>query len=324
MNEARSRDYKVSKGDFIMGTFINLKASGNSAQKAVDESIARLKYLESIMSAYRVESDVYKINNNSGVKFTKIRQETLFVIRKAIEYSKISKGGFDVTVKPIVDMWKRAKENQRLPEVEDIKRKLELVNYNDIKIFFNKIKLRNKDQKIDLGGIAKGYAADEIVRIMRKYEINSAIIDLGGNIVVIGKKENNESWKIGIQNPYKKRGEIVGYIVAKNKSIVTSGDYERFITINEQKYHHFLDSKTGYPLNNGIKSVTIVSDKSIDGDGLTSCCFSMGLEKTISLINSIDGVEGIIIAKNKKIYLTEGLANEFKVLDKDFEVQMNV
>lgn len=318
------KENPVIRKIFIMNTIVDLKAYGENAQRAIDMSVERLKYIESIMSAHIENSDVCKININSGVKFTKVKKETLVVIKKAIEYSKLSAGGFDITIKPIIDVWKSFKLKKVVPDDKEIKLNLNLVNYEKVRIIFRRIKLDLKNQKIDLGGIAKGYAADEVVKIMKKNNVKSGIIDLGGNVVVIGNKNNGEPWKVGIQNPFKTRGEIIGYLKSSNKSVVTSGDYERFIMINEKKYQHFLNPKTGYPIDNEIKSVTIVSDKSIDGDGLTSCCFSMGLERGLELIKKMDGIDGILITKDKEVYVTKGISNIFTKLDSEFKYIMDV
>ena len=171
---------------------------------------------------------------------------------------------------------------------------------------------------LDLGSIAKGYAADEIVKILKEENINSAIIDLGGNIYALGFKEGNKNWKIGIQNPFDNRGKIVGSLEVSNKTVVTSGVYERYIEQDGQTYHHILNPETGYPYETDIAGVSIIADKSIDGDALSTLVFTKGLEKGLELVENIDGVDAIFITNNKEVYVTKDLKDNFKITNEEF------
>jgi thiamine biosynthesis lipoprotein len=144
------------------------------------------------------------------------------------------------------------------------------------------------------------------------------LINLGGNIFALGKKPDKTQWQIGVQNPFSKRGEFVGFISIKNKSVVTSGNYERYFISNGKKFHHIIDPKTGYPSESRIVSSTIISDYSIDGDGLSTGVYIMGLDKSIKLIESMKGIDAIFITENKEIYLTSGIKNKFKLIDENF------
>ena len=171
---------------------------------------------------------------------------------------------------------------------------------------------------MDLGAIAKGYTADEVKKVLLNNKINSALINLGGNVYAIGTNPDGDDWNIGIQNPLSTRGEYLGTISVTDKSIVTSGNYERFFIKDGIRYHHIFDPKTGYPAEEGLISTTIVSDKSIDGDALSTSTYILGLDKGIKLVESIKGVEAIFVTKDKKVYVTPGLKNNFKLTSKEF------
>ena len=234
----------------------------------------------------------------------------------------MSNDTFDISVGPIVDLWAIGTENAKVPTKKEIKDKLPLVNYKDILLNDNSksVKLAKKDMKIDLGGIAKGYAADKIYEYLKEEKLESALINLGGNIYVLGSKENNQPFSIGVQDPTKPRGNSIGNIKVSNKSVVTSGIYERYLEKNNKIYHHMLDPHTGYPFDNNLSSVTIVSDKSIICDALSTTTFGLGVEKGLKLVENLDGVDAIFITKDKKIYLSNNLKNKFNLTDNKFTI----
>ena len=198
----------------------------------------------------------------------------------------------------------------KVPTLDEIKGTLKYINYKDVEVNDSeKTVFLNKESRYDyrLGGIAKGYTADVIAQTLKDEGVKKAIIDLGGNIYALGEKAENTLWRIGIQNPDQTRGEIVGSINVKDKSIVTSGIYERFIEQDGVKYHHILSPESGYPYDNEIAGVTIISDKSIDGDALATSIFSMGITKGSEFINSQPDTEAIFITKDHKIYLKKVL-----------------
>lgn len=309
---------------YAMGTIMQLKAYGKKSQKAIEEAVKRIDEIENKMSAFKSESEVSKINNNAGLKTEKVSEDTFYVIKKAKRYCSLSEGAFDVTIRPIVDLWKIGSEKARLPEKREIADKLKLVNYKDILINEEESSaaLKNKNQKIDLGGIAKGYAADQVKKVFLQNDINSAIINLGGNIFVLGSKEDGKAWTVGIQDPLKYRGEFVGIVSAVNKSVVTSGNYERYFEVEGKRYHHILDPRTGYPSESDIISVSVISNMSIDGDGLSTGLYIMGCKKAFSLVEALEGVDAVFITSDKKVYVTSGIKDNFKLTNlKDYELQ---
>lgn len=312
---------EVEKNSYALGTIINLKAIGNKAEKAITEAIERLNNIDDKMSAFKEYSDISKINSKSGVALEAINKDTFFVVKKAVEYSKILEGAFDPTIRPLVKLWNIGTNEERIPEKGKIEDTLKLVNYNDVILDESNqtIMLKNKEQALDVGGIAKGFAADEVRDIFYKNNIKSALIDLGGNIFALGSKKDGTPWRIGIQNPFKPRGEFVGILSVKNKSVVTSGNYERYFMKDGQRFHHILDPKTGYPSKSKIISATIISDNSIDGDGLSTGVYILGVDKSLNIIESIGGIDAIFITEDKKIYTTSGIdKNTFTLTDEEF------
>ncbi len=310
------------KSSYVLGTIINLKAFGNKAEKAINQAIERLNNIDDKMSAFKEESDISKINAKAGFALEAVSKDTFFVVRKAVEYSKILEGTFDPTIRPLVKLWNIGTDKEIIPGKDKIQEVRKLVNYNDVILDESNqaIMLENKNQALDVGGIAKGFAADEVREIFYKNNIRSALIDLGGNIFALGNKEDGTPWRIGIQNPFEPRGEFVGILSVKNKSVVTSGNYERYFMKDGQRFHHIIDPKTGYPSQSKIISATIISDNSIDGDGLSTGIYILGVDKSLKIIESIEGIDAIFITEDKKVYTTSGVdKNIFTLTDKEFK-----
>jgi FAD:protein FMN transferase len=311
---------------YTLGTIIQLKVYGDNDEKAIDEAIAKLNEIDDKMSVFKDYSEVSNINKSAGISPCKVSEDTYLVIKKAVEYSKLYDGVFDPTIRPIVSLWGINTKNSKIPEASEIKSDIKLINYKDI-ILNDKvrsIKLKYKNQAIDLGGIAKGFAADEVKNILIKNKIENAIIDLGGNIYVLGNKTDGALWNVGIQDPLKARGEYVGIVSAADKSIVTSGNYERYFMNEGKRYHHIIDPSTGYPSENGVISVTVISDYSINGDALTTCAYVMGLDKGLKLIGSIKGTDAIFITEDKKIYATPGIKDTFKLTNEEYTYENSI
>lgn len=311
----------ISKTNLLLGTVVNIKIYDKVEDGIFEQIFDRLSEIESEMSVKIDTSEVSMINKNAGIKKVKVSDDTMKVINVGKEYSKLSEGNFDISILPIVRLWNIGTDKARVPSQEEIEAKKPLVNFKNIEIYkdTNEVMLLKKGMALDLGGIAKGYAADEIVKILEKENVKAAVIDLGGNITVYGSKEGQDKWKIGLQNPYKERNKHLGVLNVKDESIVTSGIYERKFEKDGKLYHHILSPFNGYPVDNDLASVTIVTKESINADSLSTATFSLGLNKGLEFLESMDGVEGIFVTKEKKVYITEGLKDTFVLSDKDFE-----
>lgn len=313
----------AEKSFFVLGTIIYLKAFGRKAEKAIEEAMERLTDIDNKMSAFKDYSEISRINKNAGKSPQSISEDTFYVIKEAIYYSNLLEGTFDPTIRPLVSLWGIGTKNEKIPERSKIDEKLKLVNYRDIIVDVKNtsIKLKKENQSIDVGGIAKGYAADEVKNIFKRYGIKNGLIDLGGNILTLGSKTDDSTWNVGIQDPFGNRGEFIGVVSINDKSVVTSGNYERFFMKDGKSFHHILNPKTGYPSESKIVSATIISNKSIQGDGLSTGVYIMGVKKSLKLIESLDGIDAIFITENKEVYTTSRIKTCFKLSNKEFKYQ---
>ncbi|MDD3224843.1 MAG: FAD:protein FMN transferase [Clostridium sp.] len=305
---------------YCMGTNVIQRVYGKNKELAVQLVSEELKRLEDILSFYKPLSEVSLINENAGHDYVNVKYETLNIIKKAKKYSRLSSGVFDITSAPLISLWGIFTKKQRVPIKEEIDKVKALIDYENIIIDedSSSIKLLKEGQKIDLGGIAKGFAADRAVEIYKNNGIESAFINLGGNVLALGNKPDGSKWNIGIQNPLEPRGQCIGAVVVNDKTVVTSGDYVRYFMKDNKRYHHILDPKTGYPSDSGVMSVTVIAESSIDADALSTAAFILGLEAGMKFIKSIDCVEGIFITKDKKVYSTEGIKDSFVFVGKEF------
>lgn len=319
-----SKDNKVttplSRSEVLMGTVVDVSLYDSTDEKILDRVFEKVKDLEKTLSINENGTLVDEINAEAGIKPVKVDDDTYTIIKKGIEYAKLSNGLFDISVGPIVKLWNIGLPEAKVPTQEEINEKLPLIGYSDIELNENDktVFLKRPGMMIDLGGIAKGYTADVISNILTEEGVESAIINLGGNVFTHGKKVNGSDWNVGIQNPFSDRGDIIGSIKTSNKSIVTSGIYERYIEKDGIKYHHILSPKTGYPYDNEIAGITIISDTSVDGDALSTSVFAMGVDEGMKFVNSIDGIDAIFVTKDNKIYITDGIRSVFTLTNTDF------
>ena len=205
---------------------------------------------------------------------------------------------------------------------EEIDETIKKIDYSKVKMnpSTKEVFLSQEGMILDLGSIAKGYAADEIVEILREEGVNQAIIDVGGNIYAMGLKNGDKNWKIGIQNPFNERGSIVGTIEISDKTVVTSGVYERFIKKDGVKYHHILNPSTGYPYETDIAGVSIITDKSIDADALSTLIFTKGLSEGLKFVETLENVDAIFITNESEVYITKGIKDNFKISNESFKL----
>jgi len=304
---------------FCMGTIISQKVYGENAKIAAIEVEDEIKRLEGLMSFFLESSEVSKLNKAAGQYEVELSDEVLFVLNKAKYYSEICQGSFDITIAPIARLWGIFTSREKIPSQEEINEALKLTGHNYLSInnHLKTSKLEKSGQCVDLGAIAKGYAADRAIEIYKQHGVESAFINLGGNVAAIGNKPNGDPFRVGIQNPLLERGQCLGAVNAVNKTVVTSGDYVRYFEKDNKKYHHILDPRTGYPAESSLISTTIVSKESIDADALSTAIFILGLEAGIKLIDSQEDMEAIFITKDKEIYVTKGLKEDFTFFKTD-------
>lgn len=312
----------LTKTVYALGTVITINLYNEGSEELLDTLTKRIVDIEQKMSTSISTSDVSKVNQSAGENWVKVSEGTYEVIKRALYFSKLSEGRFDLTIGPIVNLWGIGTEAANLPNQAAISAALILVDYNKIEINDDEmsIYLPIKGMSIDLGGIAKGYVADELVKILKEKKIKKAMINLGGNIYAYGVKDSGNEWKIAIQNPYDQRNEYFGYIELIDKTVVTSGPYERYFEEDGKIYHHIFDAHTGYPIEGDIVSVTVVSDKSIEADALSTVLYTFSQEDGLKLIESMDGVECIYVDKDNQIVLSSGLKDVFVLTDEGYTI----
>ncbi|GEO48534.1 FAD:protein FMN transferase [Companilactobacillus kimchii] len=303
----------VNKKYYALGTLINLTVATPAGEEELDAAYELIKNFEDKLTVNRDESEVMSINHLAGIKPVAVPTDTYGLIKRAVLVSR-QHLGFNVAIGPLVKLWKIGFKGANKPSDTDIKERLRIIDPERIKLDDEKqtVFLEEKGMEIDLGGIAKGYIADKIKALWLSMNVETGIIDLGGNVLLVGPSVHEDKmWNIGVQNPVEKRDVSLGVLHTTAKSIGTSGIYERKLVIDGHEYHHMFDSKTGYPIKNNLASVTIVSDKSIDGEIWSTVGFYQGIEKGLALIESQPGVEAIFITKDLEYQTTSGLRDKF-------------
>lgn len=332
-----SRDRNSQKSNVIdaqtrllLNTICAANLYGDGTPELYDEIFDRIAQIEQDFSAHIDTSYVSQINAAAGKHAVAVPDDVLFVINAAIEYARLTDGAFDPTVGPLVDLWGINTDTQRVPTQAEIDAALPLIDWHDVEVrplenasenaeastsgAVSTVFLRREGMALDLGGIAKGYAADEVVRILQERGVKQAIVDLGGNIYVFGKKADGSSWRVGIKNPNNPEGTPALVLTTENSTVVTSGVYERFFVADNIRYHHILDTRTGYPAQTGLLSTTIVCESSMTADALSTSVFLLGKERGLKLLEKLDaqktmvnvpglgaGVSGIFISDKDEV-----------------------
>ena len=306
---ASAGEKRESAVGFYLDTVITLSAYVDDA-KVLNDALEKCGEYERLLSRTIEGSDVWNINHAGGQP-VKVSEDTLSILDAARQVSALSGGAFDVTIAPVSTQWDFTSGAAVLPDADAIAEAARKVDYTQITVEDGAVTLP-EGMMIDLGGIAKGYIADAVKNYLIGRGVKSAILSFGGNIVAIGEKPDGSPWKVGIQDIDKPTGEFM--LVARNYggSTVTSGIYERGFELDGVYYHHILDTATGWPVQNELASVTIFSESSMWGDALATAAFALGTEEGLTLIEGIDGVEAVFIARDRSATYTSG-ADEYMV-----------
>ena len=289
---------------------MTVTAYGKNAENAVDEAVDEINRLETVLSAQKKESDIYKLNQTgSGT----LSEDTKDIVSEALKINKTTNGAFDISIYPLMVKWGFTTQKYNVPLKREISKLLK--NVDSSKIEFDEksssIKL-GKNMKIDLGGIAKGYTSSRVMQIFKDCGVTSGLVSLGGNVQALGTKTDGTDWQIAIENP-DKSSDYIGVVSVKDKAVITSGGYERYFEKNGKTYHHILDPKTGYPAESGLKSVTIVSDNGTLADALSTSLFVMGKEKALDYWREHKNeFDTVLVEDNGNITITDGLKKVFK------------
>lgn len=299
----------VSKTVFVFGT-ANTVTVGIEHRKVMEEVKDILLSFHKRMSIYESTSEISSLNHMAGSSSLSISSEIYDLIRRSIAYSKLTNGAFDITALPLKKIWQTA---EQIPTEAQIHHTKKLVNYRNIVFSDNKIMLKYSGMGVDLGGIAKGFAVDKVVELLKIRGIVSGVINFGGSVFVLGEERS-----VGIQTPFGKKGTYIGTIRVKNKAVVTSGAYENYRVINGTAYQHILDPHTGYPVNNELLAVTLIGAKAEELDALATGVCVMGIQKGYDLLKKRQ-IDAIFIKKDRSVLLTEGIKESFSFKEATYE-----
>lgn len=311
-----------TRSEFAMDTLCNITIFENN-ETALNHAFEIIADIEDRMSHTVSDNEISQINSAAGKSPIKVSKDTFYVIKTALDYSKLTEGKFDISIAPIVDLWNINSENPKIPSKNELNHFLPLVNWNEIILDETNqtVFLAKYGMKIDLGGIAKGYAADAIADYFETQNISRAIINLGGNVFAFGEKIDGTPWNIGIQDPTTQEENAIASVqTSKNTAIVTSGIYQRYFEQDGKIYHHILNPFDGYPIDNNLLSVTVLTDKSIKADALSTSMFALGIENGLRFINATNGVEAVFIDTDNNIYLSDGIMSSFHLIDEQFHL----
>ncbi|MGI5878587.1 MAG: FAD:protein FMN transferase [Christensenellales bacterium] len=314
----------VSRAGFFFGTVIEVTVSGAGSaagETALDAVFARFEELEQRLSATVAGSDVDRLGDGAG-EAVSVSDDALRVLSRAFYFADLTGGAFDPTIGALVALWGIGTDGARVPSYEEIADARALVDYRRASVDEAAgTATLSHGQRADLGGIAKGYAADEARRILKGAGIEHALVNLGGNILTLGGRPQGGPWRIGLQDPFGERGDYIGVLHMTDGTAVTSGAYERYFEKDGVRYHHLLDPSTGYPARSGLASVTVVAPSSMDADALSTAAFILGPEEGMALIESLAQTGAIFVTDDRRVIVTGDLAESFKLTDETYTLQ---
>lgn len=293
-----------------LDTVISIQIYDSSDEELIDHCVEICETYEAKLSRTIETSEIALINSAKGAP-VEVSPETIKVIEKGIYYGDLSNGAFDITIGSVTELWDFKAENPTPPSAEAITAAANHVNYNNVYITGDTtVRIMDPDAKIDLGAIAKGYIADRIKEYLESEGVKHALINLGGNVLAIGNKLDGSDFNIGIQTPFDPEAGPITSVKIDDKSIVTSGTYQRYYEYDNKLYHHIIDPATGNPCNNGLTSVTIITDSSLTADALSTTCFVLGPEKGMKLINQLENVDAIFINEDNEVIYSRNFQNK--------------
>ena len=325
----------ISISSIKLNTAVQITIYDSQDKSLLDDCLALCDKYELIFSRTDEESELYKLNHrisdsavsnqttetqptpyqiNGTTNTWHISEDLAALLSEGLSITKESDGAFDIAIAPLTSLWDFTAEDPKVPDDADIQNALPLCSSDGVTINGQDIILPSDDIQFDVGAIAKGYIADRLKDFLVKKGVNSAIINLGGNVLCIGSQPDGTPFKVGIQKPFADRNETEAVMDITGKSVVSSGIYERCFKQNGKLYHHILNPKTGYPYDNGLISVTIISDQSVDGDALSTTCFALGLDEGLKFAEK-KGVQAVFITEDYELHYTDGFQDEIKVTD---------
>lgn len=299
-----------SRSERLMGTTITVSICDPQADELLVHCFELLRSYEHRFSANDASSELMEINHQAGIAPVQVHPDLFELIALGTLHSQAKNTHLNIAIGPLVQTWRIGFSDARRPAPEEIEQALLKIDAQQIQLDQENytVFLKRPGMKIDLGALAKGYSADLIATYLRGKGIKDALIDLGGNILTVGQHPvKQQPWRIGIQNPVEKRGNHLLVLSVKDKSVVTSGIYERHLEVDGQSFHHIFDSATGYPVETDLASITIISDRSVDGEIWTTRLFGDSPTSILNTVESLPGIETLLVSQSGKIAYTSGL-----------------
>lgn len=295
--------------DTLFDTVIRIDIYDSASEEVLKGCKEICRKYDSMFSNKIEDSEISRINNAGGNP-VEVSAETITLLKKALYYGDLSNGVFDITIAPVSSLWDFHSDTPVLPAAETIAEAASHVDYKNILLKDTTVQLLDPHAAIDVGAIAKGYIADRLKDYLTDRGIRHALINLGGNVLAIGNKLDGSDYNIGIQKPFDHTGEPITSVRLSGKSIVTSGTYQRYFESDGKIYHHILDPNTGYPCENNLHSVTIITDSSLTADALSTTCFLLGYDKGLRLVDQLDNVDAIFITDDNKIHYSKNFQHK--------------
>lgn len=294
----------LSETRFALGTTCSITVYRKKDARHLDDAFAAVQRVEELMSVTLEDSEISELNRQAGIRPVQLSRETFDLLSRARDFAELSQSAFDPTIGPLVALWGIGGEGARVPERQEILDTLTLVDYRGLTLFPGTLeaKLETPGMRVDLGAIAKGYAADAAAAVLRDGGVPYAIINFGGNVFAIGERYGEGPWRIGIQDPEDERGSYIGIAGIEDMAVVTSGKYERFFMEEGKRYHHILSTVTGMPVENGIASVTVIDRDSARADAFSTMLFALGLEKGLRLAEETPYLRALFIMEDGSVH----------------------
>lgn len=312
---------EYTTGIFAMGTYMTLTAYGESAEAAITLSEDKIRELEALWSVTEENSDIYKVNQSGGVP-TEVSEETAEILQFALDMAEQTNGCLDPTISPVVTAWGFISGEHHIPAGEELADLLQNIDYEKVLLEENVVTLPDGMQ-LELGAVGKGYTGDIIAELLKEQGVTSALLDIGGNIQMVGRKPDGSRWRLGIQNPF---GEgSLGVLESEDGAVVTSGNYERyFIGEDGKQYGHIIDPSNGYPAESGLTSVSIIAKEGKLCDALSTAIYVMGLDEATEYWKENGGFEMLLVTDGNEIYLTEGIKDDFTLNENFSDMEIYV
>jgi thiamine biosynthesis lipoprotein len=284
-------------------------------QKAIGDAISEIRRLEAMMTTWRDDSEISRINQNAGIQPVAVSPETIEVIDAAEQSSKLSGGAFDISFYALKGLWHFDEDREaKIPPLAEIKKRLSLIDYRKIKVDHEKrtVFLEKKGMAINLGGIAKGYAVDRAVAVLKRAGFANAIVQAGGDLMCAGSKAG-QPWTSGIRDPRGARGEVFAVMRLVDHAFSTAGDYERYFVIDGKRYHHIIDPRTGFPAMQS-RSVTIYAPNATLADGIDDAIFILGWKKGFEMIDKLEDVGAVVVDGEGQVHISKRVQDRVQIV----------